>query len=220
MLTQLPLSNLGYPGYSSLHLGHDYKAIEMLLALHSPVPNPYILDCTFGRGIMWENCVYQPDFRTDILPEGVNAGADFRTLPFKEKSFDVIIFDPPHITNYQGPKSSRFYADRYGIDRVQTSGPSIAISFIPFLLEAKRLLRKDGIVLAKLIDHVEGSIYYWEQVAFVNMAQEVGLRPCDMLIKKSPAGQLISSKWKNQMHTRRGHCYWIVVRKGGCERPC
>ena len=219
MIVQPLLPMSGYPGYTSLLDGSDYKAIEILLALHSPVFDPLILDCTFGRGIMWNECVYQPDVCTDILPKGVSAGADFRALPFKEESFDVIIFDPPHIPRYKGPKCSRLYAERYGIDRGPSEERSISSAFLPFLLEAGRVLKENGVVLAKLIDHVNYHGYTWEQVAFVNKAIEAGLTPCDMLIKKSPAAQLISSKWKNQMHTRRGHCYWIVIRKGGCERP-
>lgn len=45
-------------------------------------------------------------------------------------------------------------------------------------------------------------------------------RPCDMLIKRDPsAGNMISGAWKNQMHLRRAHCYWIVLRNSNkCER--
>jgi hypothetical protein len=45
------------------------------------------------------------------------------------------------------------------------------------------------------------------------------MTPCDMLIKRDPAGgNLKSSKWKTVHHLKRVHSYFIVARKGRCER--
>lgn len=57
-------------------------------------------------------------------------------------------------------------------------------------------------------------------VAFIEAAKSVdGLTPCDLVVKVDPCGgNLKSSKWESAHHLRNQHCYWIVVRKGRCER--
>lgn len=213
----------GYPAYLSVLDGRDPAALQMLMRLHSSVASPYILDCTWGGGVMWDGCSYQADVRTDIryLP-GLDAQADFWELPFADSLFNIIVFDPPHIPTAGVTKgSSKIYYDKYGITERGRGreGKNIIGMFVPFLTEARRVLANDGIVLAKIADQVQHHQYHWQQVGFVNACVEVGLTPCDMLIKRDPAaGKLISSKWKTQYHLRKAHCFWIVVRKGKCER--
>jgi len=54
----------------------------------------------------------------------------------------------------------------------------------------------------------------------VRAAEDVGLMPCDLLIKSDPSqGNLTSSKWKNIKHLRKAHSFWVVLRKSArCER--
>ena len=81
------------------------------------------------------------------------------------------------------------------------------------------VLKIGGIVLAKIADIVHNHHYQWQQVDFINAVREVGMTPCDMMIKCDPcAGSLQSSKWNNVKHLRKAHCYWIVVRNSKrCE---
>lgn len=216
---QLPLD--GYMGFSSVLHGRDPEALELLFGLHSSITNPYILDCTWGGGVMWKGCAYQPDVKSDIrnLPS-IDAMADFWEFPFSSDLFDAIVFDPPHLP---GAGGSRVYHDVYGITEGGRGreNKNVIGMFGPFLREAKRVLANNGIVLAKISDHTHGSDYkyHWQQVGFVNACNEVGLSACDMLIKVDPVGgNLTSSTWKNQYHLRKKHCFWIVARKGGYSR--
>ena len=57
-----------------------------------------ILDATCGKRMMWfnkfyEDCVYM-DIRREVKPDLV---ADFRMLPFPDDTFDLVVFDPPHL---------------------------------------------------------------------------------------------------------------------------
>jgi hypothetical protein len=46
-------------------------------------------------------------------------------------------------------------------------------------------------VLAKIADLVHNHRYQWQQVDFINAVREVGMTPCDMMIKCDPcAGNL------------------------------
>ena len=93
--------------------------------------------------------------------------------------------------------------------------------FTPFLLEAQRVLRPRGIVVAKIADLVHNHLYQWQHVEFINAATALGMNPCDVAIKVDPAsGNLASSKWKRVLHLRRAHLYWIVVRADGSCETC
>jgi len=210
-----------YSGNGIVLLGRDHAALSLLIPLHSRVENPFILDCTFNKGGMWKKCDYQPNIRMDLrlLPK-IDTVGDFTALPFKSETFDIVVFDPPHLPNAAGSrKSSKMWWDRYGLTDMGRDGGNVVSLFYPFFLEARRVLKPKGIVLAKIADLVHNHRYQWQQVALVLAAQEAGMTPCDMLIKADPnAGKLKSSKWQNQKHLRKSHCYWIVVRNSKyCE---
>lgn len=201
--------------------GYDNEAIKTLINIHSSVENPKILDCTYNKGVMWKNTDYKP-IRMDIDPSlpNIDVVADFKKMPFEDKSFDIIVFDPPHLPSDIG--CSSVYKEMYNTDKFDEGRERYNISsvFKSFLTEAKRVLVKNGIILAKLADLVHSHIYQWQQVDFVNAVREINMMPCDMLIKCDPrAGRMESGIWKNVYHLRKAHSYWLVVRNSKrCER--
>ena len=210
--TGLPDPDKHYAGYKSVLNGPDSAAIAILINLHSENKDPRILDCTWGRGAIWRGCAYQPDIRLDLRPmPGLDVRGDFNALGLATASFDVVIFDPPHIPAYRG-EGGGIYSHRYGIG-ADCGQENINGTFLPALTEIKRVLRPGGIVLAKISDIVHNIEYQWQQVGFVNAARACNFVPCDMLIKCDPAaGNLVSPNWGRQLHLRRAHCYWIVLR--------
>jgi hypothetical protein len=148
--------------------------------------------------------------------------ADFGSMPFDNASFDVLVFDPPHLpTNAASKNSSRMWEQSYGITATGEGrdGDNVSGMFPRFLKEAKRVLVKGGIVLCKIADLVHNHRYQWQHVDFINSVNACGMTPCDLVIKCDPAaGKLKSSKWVNVKHFRKAHCYWIVVRNSNkCE---
>jgi hypothetical protein len=145
---------------------------------------------------------------------------DFTAMPFAANSFHVVVFDPPHLpTAAASENSSLIWEKRYGItsEGAGREGDNICGMFRPFLREAHRVLVNGGIVLAKLADIVHNHRYQWQMVDFVVAARELGLTPCDLMIKTRKTG-LVSSKWKRVKHLRRRHSYWVVVRNSKrCE---
>lgn len=206
----------------SVVLGRDRDVIPQLIDMHA-LSQPAILDVCHNKGVMWKGSTYRV-ITMDIDPQfGTEYIADFRALPFPDDSFDVIAFDPPHLPAAAASEnSSGIYRRKYGLtgDGDYRQGDNVSPAFGPFLLEAKRVLRENGIVIAKIADLVHNHRYQWQHVDFVNAAIAVGLTPCDVIVKVDPVGSnLASSKWKHVRHFRRAHCYWLVVRKGRCERP-
>jgi hypothetical protein len=208
--------------YKTVLQGRDVEAIDILLKVHCAVDNPKILDVTYNTGKMWKGASYQPT-RMDIDSSlELDIVGDFTSIPFQEATYDVIVFDPPHLpTHAASENSSKIWEKRYGITSSGEGreGDNVSGMFLPFLKEAKRVLKSGGIVLAKIADIVHNHRYQWHCVDFINAVREVGMTPCDMLIKCDPnAGNLQSSKWNNVKHLRKAHCYWIVVRNSNkCE---
>lgn len=206
--------------YKSVFLGKDYQIIPILLELHCNTKTPLILDCTYNTGKIWKKLNY------NILKMDINSNlkldviADFQQMPFKAQTFDVIVFDPPFLPrNAASKNSSRIYEKTYGITENNPNQDNVSSYFQPFLIEAQRVLKKNGIILTKLADLVHNHRYQWQQVMFINEVQKTNMTPCDMMIKCDPAGgNLSSSKWKNVKHLRKSHAYWIVVRNSkNCE---
>ena len=207
----------------SILLGKDYEALDILLKLHAPkyiTEDNFILDCTYNKGKMWQGLSYKP-VRMDINPSfEVDVVADFTAMPFVDASFDVIVFDPPFLPIHAASfNSSRIWELQYGItaDDSLRRGDNVCPMFMPFLSEARRVLKADGIIIAKIGDLVHNHKQQFQGVEFVNCAYRVGLCPCDLLIKVRNSN-LNSSKWKHVRHLRKTHSYFFVVRKGSCER--
>lgn len=211
----------------SIMMGEDCEVLPLLIKLHSPNESPEILDVTYNTGTMWKGIVdkykvytmdIDPAFETDYI-------GDFKDMSFIDRKFDVVVFDPPHLpTNAASKGSSKIWEHSYGITDdvgMGRDGDNVVPLFDPFFSSVKKILVKNGIVLAKISDIVHNHKYQWQHVDLIISARNAGLMPCDMIVKRSAsAGKLRSSKWKNQYHTRRCHSYWIVVRNSNrCERP-
>ena len=116
--------------------------------------NKTVLDCTCGARMMWFKKDHPNVLFTDRREElnlDCNDGrfinvkpdvvADFRNLPFKDASFKLVVFDPPHIDNL-GKNS--WLAKKYGI---------LSFDWRTDLKEGfnecMRVLKKDGVLIFK-----------------------------------------------------------------------
>lgn len=204
----------------SVMLARDPEVLSLMLRFYA-WPEARVLDVTANERRMWKGVDHpggvtfadiDPAMRPDIL-------ADFRALPCEPASYDVIVFDPPHLpAAAASPESMERFVGNYGLAHAPKAD-NIAGYFPPFLKEAVRVLTADGLIFAKLKDFVHNHSYQWMLTEFVNAVRaQPGLTPCDLIVKRDPSGGgLKSSKWKKAHHVRNAHCWWIVVRKGKCE---
>jgi hypothetical protein len=169
---------------------------------------------------MWKGLPWYPIERVDCrnLP-GITWLGDFRDLPGSwSERFDIVVFDPPHVT--EAGRTSR-YVQRFGtgVESVQHTA-DISHLYQPFLMQAERVLRADGIVLAKISDQVHRGRFQFQQADFIEVAKSIrGLTPCDYIVKEDArSSSLTGHNWEHVRHTRRAHSFWICVRKGGCVR--
>ena len=214
---QMPIRTLSgaYQALSSVWTGNDHQLLEQMLAFYPVIETEPILDATYNAGRFWRqsnrsvtSMDIDPRYGTDIV-------ADNRNMPLGDDSFAVIVYDPPHV----GPQGRDKSRKRFDVDFGATMpcgkehGWSLSYLYPPFLKEAKRVLKSDGILLAKITDIVNNHRQRWAHCDFMAMAQDAGFVVCDLIVKVRE-GPMVSTKWKNAHHARKRHCFWIVCRNG------
>src|SRR5271157_4945130 len=207
-----------YQPLPSVWYGEDSELLEKLLAFYPRTKPKHILDATVNGGRFWRGSKH-PVIGIDIDPTHKPAVvADNTAMPLRDDSFDVIVYDPPHIPN-QGKDKSKDFNTRFGLvlRSSKENHYTFTHTFPPFLKEAYRVLRNEGILLCKITDYVHHHRYQWAHIELIGAAREAGFMPCDCIVKIRK-GPIIDPKWKTAHHTRRQHCYWIVFRKSKkCE---
>lgn len=207
-----------YEPLGSVWPGEDAELIEEFLRFYPRRQPRRILDATVNGGRFWRGShrpVIGLDIETAHRPDVV---ADNTSMPFRHGTFDVIVYDPPHIPN-QGQERSKDFNTRFGLGRHVSKELQYNFShtFPPFLQEAWRVLRAEGILLCKITDYVHHHRYQWAHVDLIQAARAVGFLACDCVVKVRK-GPIMDPKWKVAHHTRRQHCYWLVFRKSDkCE---
>lgn len=207
-----------YEPLASVWHGEDAELLEYLLGFYPRKRPRRILDATVNGGRFWRNS-RRPVVGLDLEPKYLPAiVADNTAMPLRAAAFDVVVYDPPHIPN-QGKDRSKDFNTRFGLGlRVpKEQGYNFSHTFPPFVAEAWRVLKPEGILLCKITDYIHHHRYQWAHVELIQAAQATGFRACDCIVKIRK-GPIIDPKWKIAHHTRRQHCYWLVFRKSAkCE---
>lgn len=169
-----------------------------------------VLDATWGKGNFWR---YDEQFRVVGMDNDklrhAEVLADNQVMPFRNDTFDAIMYDPPHITH------SWSDWDQSGSYGVAGGRGSIGYLFPLFLYEAWRILKDDGIVVAKLADQVHSGMTWHQTREFCQCAEAEGFQHCDTIVKVRTAARPQPSG-RRQLHASRRHSYFIILRKGKC----
>jgi len=207
-----------YQPIPSVWEGADHPLLELMLDFYPRRRPGRILDATVNVGRFWEKSTrdiigldINPRFRPTLI--GTNL-----SMPFRGASFDVVVYDPPHIPN-QGLDRQKDFNTRFGLvlKSSRENGYNFSHLFSPFVREAYRVLRPEGILFAKITDYVHNHRLQWAHIDLVQAAAAVGFVPCDCIVKMRKA-PIVDPKWRKAHHARRRHTYWIVFRKSTkCE---
>lgn len=207
-----------YAPLGSVWEGDDSELLEWLLDFYPRARPERILDATLNNGRFWRGSnrpVVGLDIQGKYRPHIVG---DNMLMPFREVSFDVVVYDPPHVPN-QGKDNEKDFSVRFGlvVKSSKDNNYSFSHTFRPFLAQAYRIIKEEGILLCKITDYVHNHRYQWAHVEFIEAARETGFCPCDCIIKIRK-GPIIDPKWKVAHHSRRQHCFWLIFRKSQkCE---
>jgi len=207
-----------YVPLPSIWEGDDSELLERMLTFYPRKEPRKILDATVNGGRFWQGSkrkVVGLDVERRHCPTLV---ADNAAMPFRNASFEVIVYDPPHIPN-QGRDNKKDFGERFGLvlRSPKENHYTFTHTFPPFLQEAYRVLKNEGVLFAKITDYVHHHRYQWAHIELINAARAAGFMPCDCIIK-ARKGPIIDPKWKTAHHSRRQHCYWLIFRKSKkCE---
>lgn len=220
-VTSASAQDMPYAPISSVWEGSDAELLEEMFRFYPSIAVEPILDATHNAGRFWRNSkrrVVSMDIDPQYKPMIV---ADNRNMVgVKDASFSVVVYDPPHV----GPQGRDKSSKRFDVDFGATMpcGPSenwtLSYLYPPFLKEAKRVLKPEGLLLAKITDMVNNHRSRWAHCDFMSMAHEAGFTVCDLIVKIR-RGPMVSDRWKTAHHARKRHCFWIICRNGHhCER--
>lgn len=207
-----------YQTLPSVWDGADAPLIEQMLDFYTRQAPGLILDATVNAGRFWRGSLRRVVGLDIDRKHGPTVRGDNTRMPFRDESFDVVVYDPPHVPN-QGRDRRKDFNTRFGL--VLKSGTALGYSFAHlypgFAIEAYRVLVREGILLCKIADYVHNHRMNWAHLDMVEAARGAGFVACDCIVKVRK-GPIMDPKWKVAHHARRRHCYWLVFRKSrSCE---
>lgn len=165
-----------------------------------------ILDPTWGKGRFWTKWHPKGLIGTDLNPKKSPAGLpiDFTALPYADRLFDAVVFDPPYKLN--GTPSEGMDED-YGVDEPTRWQDRMALC-IAGIEECARV--SSDRLLVKCMDQVCSGRVRWQTTIFAEAGSEHGFRLVDELHVRSYREQ--PSK-RRQVHARRNLSTLLVMRR-------
>lgn len=206
----------------SILTGSNAEVFKKLLLFYKPPPAK-VIDVTCGYKHFWDNLKgsintmtldgnkgYEVIF-TDIRPIG-DYQVDYRFIlkkfPEWEGKFDVVVFDPPYtsLTLRVNGVEKWLKGERYGMDGDRGSTSLTEEHFRLFIKQAYRLLKRDGIVIAKLQDTVN-----WWHFKFYNNIEPFKLEA--LYIHDLGQNWAENVDVKNAKKPIPIHAYWFILVK-------
>ena len=210
-----------YDPLSSVWEGNDADLLESMFAFYASIEVEPILDPTYNVGRFWRGSqreVVSMDIDPRHKPMIVGDNRVMDGVP--DAHYGAVVYDPPHVGPQGRDKSSKRFDIDFGATMSCGAEHDWTLSYLypPFLEQAKRVLKPDGLLLAKITDMVNNHRSRWAHCDFMRMAEEAGFTVCDLIVKVRK-GPMLSDKWRNAYHARKRHCFWIICRNSTrCER--
>jgi hypothetical protein len=210
-----------YQPLSSVWEGTDGELLEAMFSFYAAIDPEPILDATYNTGRFWKGSrrrIVSMDINPRYQPMIVGDNREMADVP--SDHFGAIVYDPPHVGPQGRDKSRKKFDVDFGATAECGKMQNWNLSYLypPFLRQAKRVLKTDGLLLAKITDMVNNHRSKWAHCDFMRMAEEAEFAVCDLIVKIRN-GPMLSDKWKAAHHARKRHCFWIVCRNSvSCER--
>ena len=190
-----------YAPLSSVWEGSDGDLLEAMFKFYATIPPEPILDSTYNAGRFWKgskrNVVsmdIDPQYKTMIV------GDNRKMNGVPSANFGVVVYDPPHVGPQGRDKSKKRFDVDFGatVECGKKHDWNLSYLYPPFLKQAKRVMKPDGLLLAKITDMVNNHKSKWPHCDFMRMAEEAGFTVCDLIIKVRN-GPMVSTKWKRRI---------------------
>ena len=199
--------------FSAYNSNND-EVFPHILDLYVP-PGSRVADVTFGKGVFWKKV--KPD-RVALFKSDLKNGVDARRLPYEEGEFDCVVFDPPYMhtpggTAHQGHQNFEAYYHNNGTDNVEKKYHEAVLDlYFRSAVEARRVLRPEGIYIVKCQDEVCANKQRLTHVEIINELASYGFIVEDLfvVVRRGKPGV---SRVLRQIHARKNHSYFLVFRK-------
>lgn len=219
--TEQHIRRLTYQPLSSVWEGADSEMLEAMFSFYAAIDPEPILDATYNAGRFWKGSrrrVVSMDINPRYQPMIIADNREMAGVP--SAHFGAIVYDPPHVGPQGRDKSTKKFDVDFGatVECGKAQNWNLSYLYPPFLRQAKRVLKPNGLLLAKITDMVNNHRSKWAHCDFMRMADEAGFVVCDLIVKIRN-GPMLSDKWKEAHHARKRHSFWIICRKSAsCER--
>ena len=221
----------------SAHVGGNAELFASILRLHVRLGSR-IADVTFGLGSFWRGVdlaapgyeLHASDIEAaanganGIEVESYSAPVDCRALPYADASMDVVVLDPPYIEGFYratqghraGSGTHASFRGAYGTAAahvVEAGAPKYHEAVIDLYaragLEARRVLRRGGLLVVKCQDEVSANRQRLTHVEIVTGYESLGFYCKDVfvLVRANAPGV---SRLVEQAHARKNHSYFLV----------
>lgn len=175
-------------------------------------PTDRVADVTYGKGNFWTEFRPRKLVTHDIAIDGV----DFRNLPYRRNSFDVIVLDPPYVSKGGRDTATIDEMDAaYGMYEAPRTPEEVDSLMWAGLAEAKRVLRPGGRIFVKCMDYISSQKYHPMHFTVFGQARLTGFDLLDMFIftrkKSGPQPKLNpDGTTRRQVHSHRAHSYLMI----------
>jgi hypothetical protein len=163
------------------------------------------LDVTYGSGAFWDGSAHVSVRAHDADPTRAPDGVmDFRALEYDDDTFDVVLFDPPHLADAGELSLMR---ERFGT----YSLAELKLAMCEGASEAWRVGRL-GIVV-KVTDHIHAGEGPWFRRQTGWVIDVIGQEPYDVVhqVRSTP---LVDPKWQQQLSAYNNGSTYLIFRKG------
>lgn len=172
-----------------------------------------ILDATYGKGVFWKN-VDRSKYHvtTNDLVTEADLHLDFRSIHvLNNESLNMVVLDPPYAYS---PKNTikHSIASCYGLNNsVDISNMTKVRSLYQGGIdEAHRLLKCGGVLVVKTQDIIQAGKQWWMHTWVM---QQPKFECEDLLVLVQDHTPAQDPKWKKQLHARKNHSFFVVLRK-------
>ena len=206
-----PTNDLVHSAYAE----SNEKVFPRILGLYV-APNSTVADVTYGKGVFWRN-VPQGAYR--LLPTDIQDGVDCRDLPYGDGEIDCVVLDPPYMHTPGGSAHTghsafeRHYRNNGTGNRTDRKYHEAVLSLYEDAgAEAYRVLRENGVLIAKCQDEVCSNRQRFTHVEIMRAYERIGFVAEDLFVvmRRNRPGV---SRTARQVHARKNHSYFLVFWK-------
>ena len=208
----------------SAHVGTNDEVFPKVLDLHVE-SGASVADVTYGEGVFWRKV---PSGKYDLTATDIDPsrspdsteGVDCRDLPYTDASFDCVVLDPPYAEGFyetaDKPSDNNYWIkDRYVGETGEQSATyhdAVLEMYAAAGEEAHRVLRENGVLIAKMQDEVSRNVQRLTHIEVTNLYEEVGFHAKDLFVVVRPDTPTVGRMYE-QRRARKNHSYFLVYEK-------